>query len=300
MKILAALTVFDIINNSQGATDCGNDNPFATKTLQEKYVEMKSNEVLQYEKFCPYQTNLENVLSVVHQWPNCPNGFAGYNAGDPDCMDRNHMYNWMVWRLTGLKPSQYYRCILKNLNLFDTEYESKAPEIKDDNGQSFDFSKEHFQESSDKCTSAEKGGMVIFAADRKTDSAYTNLINRWSAADKDDLADIFGVTLIHYCYYTPGLSYTKVCKERCNALEAGGYFAKSHEAKMFCRNIASSELTAIDLISRPSVNAFNDYLENQYTFRGINLNVDEESSARITTLSPILLFTLLFISIFVW
>ena len=41
------------------------------------------------------------------------------------CVDREHMFNWMVNDLTGLYPEQFYTCIPKPLNLFEMNKELK-------------------------------------------------------------------------------------------------------------------------------------------------------------------------------
>ena len=112
---------------------------------------------------------------MIHQWPNCD--YRLYKEGDPPCFDRTHMFNWMVYELTGLEPAKAYRCIQNNLNIFDPDFEQNAAVIQD-GGKDMDFSPEKFGASEKTCKS--KGGMVVFNQSPK----FTTNTNNWYSADK--------------------------------------------------------------------------------------------------------------------
>ena len=79
----------------------------------------------------------------------------------------------MVWKLTGLPPSKFYKCIRKNLGLFDPKFESREI-VQIEGVASLDFSEANFAANKAKCDEA--GGMVVFAEGKD----FHDLIDKWS------------------------------------------------------------------------------------------------------------------------
>ena len=106
--------------------------------------------------------------------------------------------------------------------------------------------------------------------------------------------------MIQYCYYTPGVALSKVCKDQCTTLNDLKYFTPNAHQRMYCRNLDAAQLKVDDLLARPSVNAFNDYLENQYQFRGVSMGTDdeEESGGNHATFNTILMILTTIIALF--
>jgi len=217
------------------ADPCATHSDFATKSLQEKYKAIRGmtpdeQKKYKYECFKPYETEMKtsniDYKSVIHQWPSCDME----DENEENCLDREHMFNWMVYDLTGLYPEEFYKCIDKTLNFFEMNKESRAKEIG--------LSGATYSAREADCNS--KGGMMV-----PNEGNIQTKMNNWnlvSAGDselidekKDTEGKLFGSAMYQYCYYTPGMSDLEICKHLCSELvEKSELFKEKSYLKMYC------------------------------------------------------------------
>jgi len=280
MKLATLVLISHVKLSEQLDDSCKSD--FATKTLMEKYKEMKDKQwtdTKSIEEFCPYQTDLTNALSVIHTWPDCDHRKDDLSK---PCLDRKHMFKWMVWRITN--ATQIYTCIENTLNMFNPYYESDATAID---------TSSNFTELDEKCKNS--NGMVIPRASNNT--FFSQKMKKWgdkTLNDSMELPKLFGITMIQYCYYTPGLSEMEVCKEKCKKLQNQNYFVTHVGDKMYCPNLQLSSKTINDITSNPNVNAWKNFLE-KYHKTGIKFeHAVMESSATKMTISFVLCLLFIF------
>lgn len=250
------------------AKDCNEYPNFSTLTLPEKYVQIyempeETKNKYKYECFQPYETNMVtkegfDFKSVVHQWPNCDmdNSDAINSMKSAEgsyfeqyfCLDREHMFNWMVNDLTGFEPKDFYKCIPEKLNLYDRNKEMHTNVIDTTNG-------DYATREAD--CKANKGMMVFNNGDDFQERMTNWKLEGDITVASDNVAKIFGNTIYQYCYYTPMMMEIQLCKDLCNRLEGSELFKIKSYLEMYCKT--ESTLLGKDLIVRSD--KFENYLE---------------------------------------
>lgn len=212
MKLLAAL-IFTFsqgvvaneectaLGNTLPCTDSGNK--FATKTITEKYRLMKQcgwTKTDRLAQFCPYQTALCGEQARIHFWPECANDYTSDTVDTDDCIDHRHMFDWMVNDLTGLAPADFYLCVPNHLSVYGARIQQPI-------SGTFDFS--DFAVAKKGCNDA--GGKVVF-----NHQGVKEVMDDWSGSGTGQgTGKVFGMSMVEYCVYTPGLTLNKMCRDAC-------------------------------------------------------------------------------------
>ena len=70
------------------------------------------------------------IFIALSKAPNC--NYESVTDGSDLCIDRDHMFRWMVWSLTGYGPEKFYICLKPQVRQAYPDYDrTHSFEIKD-------------------------------------------------------------------------------------------------------------------------------------------------------------------------
>merc|ERR1719238_1253926 len=102
------------------------------------------------------------------------------------------MFDWMVNNLTALAPSDFYLCVPNQLSMYGARMQQPI-------SGSFDFL--DFAAAKKGCNDA--GGKVVFNHHNVKEA-----MDDWSGSGTEEAGKVFGMSMVEYCVYTPGLTLT--------------------------------------------------------------------------------------------
>lgn len=288
----------------------------AEKTIIQKYEYIKENKGwkthtegianAELQLFCPYETSQTNNRSkkesMIYLWKarTCPNGFKNADFNTELCLDREHMFQWMVWALTGLGPNEFYICLKPQVRQAYPDFDrTNAKEIKDVTpAGAYDF-------ATHRSNCEAKGGELNFNGwDGSVDKTFRTRMQAWKSGEET----VFGGTYIQYCFYS-GMTQNSACQKACddfltkkNAGELTGQYGKNNKEThdMYCSNDGIEEKAdsaqTLRILQDPNTNFFEYFMKSNYATKNIvfgNRNAKKsaltQNSAATKTLAKALL-----------
>jgi len=266
-------------------------NEFATKKTiiqKYKYINNPESNWAAYTKgianpelvlFCPYQTSQtdennsrqESMISLSKA-PNC--NYESVTDGSDLCIDRDHMFRWMVWSLTGYGPEKFYICLKPQVRQAYPDYDrTHSFEIKDVTPLS------DYTYAAHKSNCEAKGGELNFNGwndekDSPSKHAFVAKMKAWQAGTET----VFGASFVQYCFYA-GMTQNSACQTACNSFhdrKSNGqlnYGVEKESHEMYCPvNAQQSGNTAaatLNILQDPNTNFFEYFMKSNYNQKNI-------------------------------